>query len=234
MDSPIYVISVSPLTKSTLKRIFESSPDSLMHLLEHPGSFRYAGWDLNTLDRAKIVSGDYLEVVNGDRKRIQLYEDGTLILKVLADHRFLSWGRNYEEFIEKPRLNTLALIEVTTNFVHFYKKVIEFFEKVPEKVRFDLLLKNIIIDGKAMYIVPYKPNSLEWLFDNPRYESQENEINISLEIFTDDISNKPSRVSYVLVEKVLLKFGIPVDKIPYTKEDNGEKVISVDDIKKSG
>jgi hypothetical protein len=41
-------------------------------LLENPGSLRYAGWDLETRDTARIVKGEYLEVSLGDLKTIQL------------------------------------------------------------------------------------------------------------------------------------------------------------------
>src|SRR5688572_31620822 len=51
----------------------------------------------------------------------QLYEDGTLLVRVAADSTFLGWGQDEKEFNTRPRLNPMALIELTTSFVHLYR-----------------------------------------------------------------------------------------------------------------
>src|SRR2546425_9877749 len=101
MSSPVYLISATPLEPSMLKNFFDSTRGSLMDALSNPPGFRYAGWDLQTLDRARIVDGEYLEVSNGDRKRIQLYEDGTLLAKASAGPDFLAWGRDSPDFANR-------------------------------------------------------------------------------------------------------------------------------------
>ena len=73
-----------------VKNLFDAG--SVKALLENPGSLRYAGWDLETRDTARIVKGEYLEVSLGDLKTIQLYEDGMLLARAKADEEFLAWG----------------------------------------------------------------------------------------------------------------------------------------------
>src|SRR5688572_10585314 len=109
---PLFVYVARPTTKVHLRGLFERG--SLKDLLEKPGSLRYAGWNLETQEQARIVKGEYLEVAVGDWKTLQLYEDGMLLAKVKADADFLAWGsRSDEGFEKRPRLNPLALIEFT-------------------------------------------------------------------------------------------------------------------------
>src|SRR6266481_3726766 len=123
MGDHIYVLAASPVQPSGFPNFFESGRGSFMELLERPDAFRLNGWDLHTYDNARIVDGEFLQVSQATRKKLQLYEDGTLFVKAAADSTLLGWGVNSVEFAERPRLNPLALIELTTAFVHFYSKL---------------------------------------------------------------------------------------------------------------
>jgi hypothetical protein len=203
-----------------------------MQLLANPGSFRYAGWDLETRDQPIIVAGDYLEVKNGNRKIIQLYEDGTLIYKVPADNTFLGWGQNEENFTEKPRLNSLAVVEANTNFVHFYKKLIPYFEETPQSIQFKMQFYSMkIAENKFVYLNPTPVNAL-WPFDDGKYPAPSDEGSKEIVVETKEVEEKPSLVAYKILEKVFLWFGIPTDKIPYTREIEGQKYIDIEEFKK--
>ena len=71
---------MTPRDKTSYRHFFELGP--LKVLLENPGQFRSSGWDLITHDKARIVKGEYLEVASAERKRIQVYEDGSVLVRV--------------------------------------------------------------------------------------------------------------------------------------------------------
>jgi hypothetical protein len=225
MTNPIYIMSAVPKEDSRLLNLFQSGENSLMHLLENPGSFRYAGWDLETLDQARIVEGEYLEVKNGDRKTIQLFEDGSLIYKAAADETFLAWGRDRASFVGNPKLNTLALIEVTTNFVHFYKKLIEYFEKKPGTIIFIVQFKDFFVGDKHMGLVPAR---VEEVIPRDIKYAIKSEMEKKIEIKSDELISEPSAVAYAIVEKIFTWFGVPVNLIPYVKEIQNKKYVDIE------
>src|SRR6266849_503363 len=109
---PVFVYSMSA-RGTAFKNFFE--PGELKKIIENPGQFRPSGWDLITRDRARIVKGQYFEVSSAERKRIRVYQDGSVIVRVYGDEDFLSWGQNKNNFQQSPRVNTIALIEFTLN-----------------------------------------------------------------------------------------------------------------------
>lgn len=123
---PLYILAAAPHEPSKLK-LFESGPGSISDLLLRESGIRYAGWDLSTGDKPKIIKGEHLETKIDEVKKINLYEDGRFVCWFAADPNFLAWPSKEEDFLKKPRLNPLAIIETTYNFVNFYKKLIPFF-----------------------------------------------------------------------------------------------------------
>jgi len=227
MATPVYVLTAMPTEEARLKDFFDSGPQSIMELLEKPPTFRWAGFDLRTLDQAKIVRGEYLEVRVGSRKVIQLYPDGTLIYRAAADSSFLGWGREEEDFAEKPRLNPVAVIETTTAFVHFFRSLIPRFEKLPREIIFRLELRDAQVNGAKLYLTPYMVNSAAWLFEDERYDIREANVVDEVTVETDKIWEQPDTVAYVLVQKFYLFFNVPSDKIPYVVDRDGRKAIDV-------
>ena len=73
---PHFVYTARPATRVRLRGLFETGP--LKELLEKPQILRDNGWSMETQQEARIVKGEYLEIVLGDWKTIQLYEDGTI------------------------------------------------------------------------------------------------------------------------------------------------------------
>lgn len=232
MKKPLYILSVIPVESSTLKKIFEFKKDSIKELLENPGQLRPMGWDLNTLDTARIVEGEYLEVRNGERKLINLYKDGTLILFASADETFLSWGQREGSFKEDPRLNSVAIIELTYNFVDFYKKLIPHFSIKPTSINFRIKIKNAFFNESELYIVPYEVNTFGWLTASTKYPAQKKDMEAVLLCSVDNLINLPAYVAYLIIEKIYLWFGVPINKIPYVSTDEvGKRSINIERIK---
>jgi len=97
----------------------------VVQLVEKPPSFRHAGWDLQTLDRAKPIAGEYLQAANGDRKVLRVFRDGQII--AAGDSNFFGHGVNKDP--DQPfALNGLAIAEFITNFVNFSLKLSEYLD----------------------------------------------------------------------------------------------------------
>lgn len=234
MKPPFYILAATPVETSKLKRFFESGEDSVISLLQSPGEIRYAGWNLQTFDTPRIIKGEYLEVRNGDRKLIKLYEDGTLILRALADNNFLGWGQDRDSFIKSPRLNPIAVVELTYSFVDFYKNIASRFLIKPNSIKFRVDLKNTFIDGAKLYLTPYGLGTYAWHFNDDKHPAPSNEMEREVEVSLDSLSESPSHVAYELVQKVYLWFGLEPKEIPYVAEDEkGRKFIDIEKIKKS-
>lgn len=226
MGAPTYVLSAIPLATTRFPDLFESGPESIMTLLEAPPAFRPHGWDLGTGGQARIVGGQYLEVASGNRKVIQLFEDGTLLLKAAADS-FLAWPRDPDQFKERPRLNTLGIIELTTVFVHFYKRLLSRLEHDPGRLRFRIEMVDASVEGKKLYVVPYPVLSIGWQFEDERYPIAEDHMRKDIEATTGELQQDPDHFAYRLVERLFLFFEVPINKIPYVKQEDEVRRIDI-------
>jgi hypothetical protein len=228
---PSLVLAAAPREPVAFKDFFGSGSNSPRMLLEHPGELRYGGWDMQTLDIARIVKGEYLEVRNGDAKQIQLYEDGTLLAKLAADENFLAWGSKDPDL----RLNPLALLEVLFNFVHLYSTLTSRMQTPPREVNFREQIEHAwIVEGSAkLCLSAYGVGSIEWSMDLPelRHHAPEPSMTRDISVATTDLHKAPGRAAYLLAEKIYLWFGMTPDKIPYTSGFGEAKAVDPETFK---
>jgi hypothetical protein len=229
VNKPLYILAAVPQELSKLTNFFDFSGQSVARFLEKPGRQRAYGWDLETLDRAKIIKGEYLEVKNGESKIINIYEDGTLVFRMVANEDLLGWGREEAEFEKNPRLNPMAIIESTYNFVVFYKKLLDkYFEKKPATIKFRLYIKNC----KKLYLLPHGLRSTTWKFDSKsgrKYAEDDNLIKIT-SFTVEEVESNYEHVAYELVRSFYLLFGLTEDQIPYVGEENKKKIVDINKI----
>jgi hypothetical protein len=219
------IISAYPNQIEELKTIFSTTNNSIKKHLETPPSLRYAGWNLETLDQAKMMNGELIRVVNGDRKIINLYRDGSLIFIGRADYNFLAWASSPE----KQKINPVALIEIIYNFVNFYNLVINDFKSLPEKISFRIDLKNMHLNGIKSRLAPYQINSTAQMFDIDTTEAPENDFAFTKTFLTKDYD--AGLISYEIIKEIYFWFGIEENKIPYTKDEESIKKIDPESIK---
>lgn len=206
MEKPYYILAATPTEPNRIKKIFESGEDSIIEMLQNPDQIRPAGWDLRTYDNPRIIKGEYLEVKNLDRKILNLYEDGTLILRALADSSFLCWG------IDDAKLNPLSLIEVTYNFVDFYKKLIEHFKEIPKKIEITIEFKNTFVtENSKLYL--YKD-----YFEQKKYAPAK-DMQKKIEISLTDPFFKVGHITFSIISKIYNWFEIEDNQIPYKSKD---------------
>jgi len=226
-SAPLFVLAAAPTTKVEIPDFF-SENNPYAKLLKDPPYLRYMGWNMLTLDHPKIIDGQAWEVRNGDRKTFRFYRDGSLVAVVYADNSFLGWGQSEQNFQESPRLNTLAVIEYVYEFVELYRNMLENFDEVKE-VRFDLSIKNSRVGNKPLFAVAQRINDP---FYGMMGETGELSKDFEAQVFTSfQADNKDSSkfVAFKIIEELFGRFGIPSDKLPYTKVDDvGRRYIDTD------
>lgn len=228
-ENPTFVYAMIPRGNSSFRNFFETGP--IHELLEHPGELRYAGWDLQTRDRAKIIKGEYLEVKSRERKLVRLYEDGSLIAKVAADNSFLGWGQSDDGFKQSPRLNPVAITEFSYNFVSLGARLVKLLSPLPRTVNVRVEIRNAFFEDSKLYLLPYGTNTYEWMFNDERHHAPEKSMLREIEVSAEELISRPEVVAYVLVERIYAWFGVSAEKIPYTSSDGQKKFIDVEKIK---
>jgi len=230
----IIILIAYPKEKSAeLKSLFTNEEGSVKRKLEDPplnaGKIRYAGWSLETLDRGKIIEGQFVRVQNGDRKTIDLYNDGTLIFTGLADESFLAHASQ-----DGLRINSIGLIEVVYNFISFYREVINDLTIKPDMISVEFRFINMHLGGEKSYLIE---GPIDALFTGEKHEAPQDNYSLEtpIDFYVKDFEEgKTAEIAYKVVEKIYLWFGISLDKgnIPYTKIENSVVSIDIEQIRK--
>lgn len=222
---PVFVFAAIPTPSTTFADLF--SEGSVKGLLEKPGGLRQNGWDLQTLDSARIVEGEYLQVRDGDRKIINLYEHGTLLVRADATDDLLAWGSS-QTHPDTLRLNPLALLEFTYSFVALYTKLIEYMASKPSVVTLRVQLENAL-GAQVLYMFPYGVGATNWLHPmrQDRHPAPSERFQRVLIVGTEVLIHAPAEIAYQIVERIYTWFGLTIEQIPYVKTDNGARVIDV-------
>ena len=131
---------------NTVKDIFKAGSD-VMNLIEQPPKLRNMGWALDTLDRAKPVAGEFLEVANGKRKLLRLYRDGQHVFS--AGMHFFGHAVNKDEN-ESSKFNLLAVAEFITNFTNFSSQIAQSLNNGINTYIFTIVVSNPAANNKSV------------------------------------------------------------------------------------
>ncbi len=205
---------MTPRGRTAYRHFFE--PSDLKRIIEHPGQIRHAGWDLTTRDHGRIVNGEYLEVANAERKRIRVYEDGSILVRVSGDEEYLSWGQSTDTFDKVPRLNTLSLIEFTLNFCKLCSRLVELMEPRPGEVNLRVEIKNAFFGDAKLFLIPQPVSSWAFTATDDRHWAPEASMERRLSVSVERLRVSPNAVAYMLLRQIFYWFGVEKDEIPYT------------------
>lgn len=223
-ERPVFIYSMTPRGRTAYKQFFE--PGNLKEIIEQPGQIRHAGWDLTTRDRARIVNGEYLEVASAERKRIQVYEDGSVLVRVSGDEDYLSWGQNTNNFDQAPRLNTLSLIEFTLNFCKLCSRLVELMEPRPREVKLKVEIKNAFFGDAKLFLIPYPVSSRAFTMTDDRHYAPEASMTREVIVATDELRTSPNAAAYMLLRQIFYWFRVERGEIPYTSPaSNGSRFV---------
>jgi hypothetical protein len=223
-DRPVFIYSMTPRDRTAYKQFFE--PGDLKKIIEDPGQIRNAGWDLTTGERARIVNGEYLEVASAERKRIRVYDDGSVLVRVSGDEDYLSWGQNADTFDQAPRLNTLSLIEFTLNFCKLCSRLVVLMEPRPREVDLKVEIKNAFFGQSKLFLIPHPVSSWGYTMTQYRHYAPEASMARKISVVTDDLRTSPNLAAYKLLQQIFYWFRVERDEIPYTSPSpNGSRFV---------
>lgn len=229
---PTYILTASVPLGNRLRNFFDKHSDSVAHILESPPTLRYSGFDTMTGGQVKQVGTDHYEARQGDRKLLQLFQDGTLIFRVPADPSFLAWAVDEEAFARWPRLNPVAVVEMHTSFVRLYAAILPRLVTEPISVRFTLNLKDARVGSRFLSLTEYYKLGIENV-DNPRlFQTYNAEVTQTIDIAASLVIDSPDEAAYILLERFYQMFDMEPKYIPFVKSEGAAKLIDVNALKK--
>jgi len=232
-NGPQFIFLARPLEAASVTDLFAQSSKA-RQILEHPGELRQAGWNLETRQQANIVKGEYLEVKIPGYKRLQLYENGTLAVRVAGDEGFVGWGKSARDFAQRPRINSLALVEVVYSFADLYRQVVAITTPRGKSHVFRILIQNASVGDQRIYLNPYGIQTWAWMLDDHRYPAPADSFDRELTATDEIVMTNSARVAYLIVERIYFWFGVPVEEIPYMVELNGARQVDVEKVRRGG
>jgi hypothetical protein len=182
--------------------------------------------------QAKIVHGEFLEIMDGTRKAIRVYEDGSLVVRASVDPNFLAWGSLDNPTRPQVYMHALASIEFTTAVVYLYKEVVMRLDPQPSELTCSIQLRNTKTDGELLHVVPYKLNSYGWVFRNDAGAVDGENVEKAFTLKTAELLSDPDAAAFRLVERLFLFFGIGPDRVPYALGEADVRRIDVSEIQK--
>jgi hypothetical protein len=224
VSDPVYILGAAPTFNVRVRTLTRDR--GVRELLENPPHRRDAGWNLVTLERAELRPGPRLHIQNGDRKYLDLHEDGTLTAIGRVD-QFLGHGR--WDFSQKPLINGLALVEFTYEFVSFYELLMgQFFEPLPQGVRFavgirDAHFRRRRYDEELDRYLLLAPGPVGdfYGFERELHPAPESTLQAHAEVTVsaDEPHIDVPRVSFDLLRRVFNFFGFTDDAVPYARPE---------------
>lgn len=231
MTIPFYVIAASVPKGNRITHFHGVESDSASYLLTNIPRFRHSSFDVTIPDFPRVGADDGLELRWGDRKVLNLFQDGTLLFRARADSDFLGYGVESESFEQFPRLNPVAVVEVHASFVHLYRRVFQRLKHPPSSVFFKLSLKDSSWDDKRLFLTKYfRPGTVDWN-SVTKYVIQMDPAEEEVEVEGDDLVSAPNRVAYRILSTFASWFDMPEEDIPFIRETPEGPEVDIDAIK---
>jgi hypothetical protein len=211
---PVLILTAVPLQPTGVPTLFRD--EGVRGVIERPPITREQGWNLGTLGRAELVEGSRLEVRSGGRKLLDLGEDGVFVAVARVEN-FLSRDRPGHSKPAPHRMNSLALVEFTHDFVLTYQAIGEHLEPPPAEAFFGVAV--VAATGSPdgpVFLPPGGVHSLGW----------ELPVDITFPDSSDyvwgypaEMSMRPGEIAYPLLERVYAFFKQSAEAIPYLNQD---------------
>ena len=231
MKVPYYLIAASVPVGNRILQFHGAGDHSASYLIGDVARFRYAGFDVAIPGWPEPGPDDSIELRSSDRKVLRLYQDGTLIFRVRADHEFLGWGVEPDYFERFPKLNPVPVVEVNTSFVHLYRAVVGQLKHPVETVYFKLFLSDSTWEHSRLFLTKYfSSNRVDW-GGVTKWEIQQDPAEEELEVSANELEESPNRVALRLVKTFVSMFDLPDDEIPFVTGDGDDAEVDLQAIK---
>lgn len=212
--APTLYLVAMPTTVVSVPTIFRET--GVRETLMRPPSTRQEGWNLATGDRPEIVEGNRLRLRNGDRKAIELYEDGVFVAAARLDRFF---ARGAVEVTAEPsrrlfKLNPLALIEFIHDFVLTSLALLESLDHRPPSAYFHIGIRAARgSEAGSVFLPPHGLGSLAWEIGDDAEVPDTAATDWGFVAFFE--SQEPGATAFRLVERLYAFFKRTVEEIPY-------------------
>jgi len=223
-DDRAFMLSGYPKSTVAVEGIFTNDPGSIRRQLERPPILRQSGWDFANLGQSIILRGESIRI-DGFRRSVTLYRDGTFIVGCSASDAFLAWTSSAQ------RLHPTAVVEFTYNFAAFYELVLKTLRPVPETIVLRIDVRNFCKDGQATILGSGTLQSLGQVM--PELIRRAPDDHASLQVDFATTSFDPATASFALLREFYLWFGLEETKIPYIKKLDDRKVVDIGAISRS-
>lgn len=212
-EEPAVVLScVLRPQPNSIEDIF-AGDSAVVKLVENPPRIRKMGWDLQTLDRAKPVAGEYLEVANGKRKVLRTYRDGHHVFA--AGMSFFGHGVNNEP-TDKTNLNLLSIAECIANFVIFSKQAAKEAQKDANILIYTIAISNPLSSSKPLALRAYDGISTDEVGELELEWVERNIIIVNPETLPD------MKIAYQIYAELCYFFGLKTDQFWYVNHEKQE------------
>ncbi|MEK9196183.1 MAG: hypothetical protein AAB914_02325 [Patescibacteria group bacterium] len=191
---------------NSVEDIFNGDSE-VVGIMENPPRFRKMGWDLQTLDRAKPVAGEYLEVTNGKRKLLRLYRDGQHTFAAGID--FFGHGVN-RETNSRDNLNLLSIAECISNFVVFSRQISDKLNDKSGAMIFTIVISNP--NRESLKLHAYDGISTEEVGILNLEWAEHNVIVVNPDTMSD------MKIAYQIYAELCYFFGIRTDQFWYVNK----------------
>jgi hypothetical protein len=220
---PAFVLTAAPLSRVEIPTLFAARDAEIVRLIEKPPELRPGGFDLDPGASPRIVRGELRRAVTPGYKVLDLWRDGVLVFAVSGGEDFLSWGKHTPDH-GPLRINQLVLMEATYLFIELARQVIRYCDPEPARVTISLGFRNMTVGDTPCGLIPGPIGSASWQFGNDIHRAPAPDNTWSGTWETKDL--EPSVVGMDMVKRVYAWFGIEENRIPYTEEVGGQRVIS--------
>lgn len=231
MTEDVLYLALAPSALSTVPTLFRDV--GVRQVIESPPSLRAAtvGWDLQTLDRARIVEGKKLRVDSGDRQALELSEDGSFI-SLASLSEFLGWPRGGRHFSMDPQINSVGLIELLYNFGLTYHALLGYIAPTPDEVLATVGVRGAEVGESSVYLRPGM-SGMPGRFPEgghaapePTWDSPPLRFQIHPQS-RDDSNAFAARLGFLLAASLYHWFGLTDDEIPFADADKHQLEMEV-------
>jgi hypothetical protein len=203
---------------------FYAANGAARSILEHPPVTREDGWNLVTLDTAKLVAGGTrLRVQSGSRKLVELSESGRFAALGNFQSLLTVSANGVAAFGEQPgdrplKINSLALVEFVHDFLLTYAKISETFEpEATTGARIGVGIQLTEDDRRRIFLPPGGVETFGWIIaDDVDFPDRATFWYVVDRTFS---MSEISEIALDLLTRIYAFFGRTVEQIPYLTDD---------------
>lgn len=211
--APYFRISAVPI--KTGRNIVNVDQKQIKELFQNPPNQRWSGWNMESFYSSveRFPEG----IFRGDKKdrMLILQQNGHMEFYAPLDQNFC-WRQSEEEFKKQPRLYPYPVVEYPFSFLDLYKHIIK-----TSNIESSLIISMQYLNCKGYTLLPYKPESMGFIFPRKTVKSFDKEHLIIPELDIDHDYN-PHLVCYDLLKYFYAVFSYTPDMIPFFVEDKSE------------